>query len=429
MLTSDITERNPLEVLLTVPAERSLAGVTGQAIQGFAEAFGMPPQTGMVLGLAGEEIIAFAAEHSEGRSPIYIRCRDGRYRMIVELSFAASGFNPKLFNLPRMVSLEDEEDVKELGLLLIARTVDNFALAVDGGQVRLILEKMRPYPSLTSGSLRAIGPSAITIKPLTSDRLAQFCEIAASVRGAPAFLTQPGRMIDMAELGEIAGCVAEGADGIVAGGCVWLPGGGKIVECFGPYVEPQGAEVVEQLVEACLISMARSPALGIIWRHYGPNFPKRLFDQLGLYGGVGVFYRQLQEDMGALVWSVPEIEGFLSGTYRRLGFARDMRMVEDTGQRQPKYSVISVSMHRDSAEVIMKPCWPGTDATENVEAHRAHLVANGISRLSFEIDLGVGWQLAFVPGLLSAGFSPAYVIPHAGRGDLLVFVWFVAKSS
>jgi hypothetical protein len=56
-------------------------------------------------------------------------------------------------------------------------------------------------------------------------------------------------------------------------------------------------------------------------------------------------------------------------------------------------------------------------------------VANGISRLSFEIDLGVGWQLAFVPGLLSAGFSPAYVIPHAGRGDLLVFVWFEAKSS
>jgi hypothetical protein len=210
---------------------------------------------------------------------------------------------------------------------------------------------------------------------------------------------------------------------------VWLPGGGKIVECFGPYVEPQGAEVVEQLVEACLISMARSPALGVIWRHSGPNFPKGLFDQLGLYAGEGVFYRQLQEDMGALVWSVPEIERFLTGTYRRLGFARDIRMVEDSGQRQPMHSVISVSMNRDSAEVIMKPCWPGTDASDNVEAHRAHLVANGLRRLSFEVDLGVGWQLAFVPGLLAAGFSPAYVIPHGGRGDLLVFVWSTANSA
>jgi anti-sigma regulatory factor (Ser/Thr protein kinase) len=429
MLTSDSTERNPLEVLLTVPADRSLAGVTGQAIQGYAEAFGMPSQTGMVLGLAGEEIIAFASEHSEGSSPISLRCRDGRYRMIVELSFAVSGFNPRLFNLPRMVSLEDEEDVKELGLLLIARTVDNFALSVDGGQVRLVLEKFRSYPSLKSGSLKASGSSTFSIKSLTPDRLAQFCEIAASARGAPAFLTQPGRLIDMAEVGEIAGCVAEGADGIVAGGCVWLPGIGKIVECFGPYVEPQAAEVVEQLVEACLISMARSSALGVICRHSGPHFPKELFDQLGLYGEEGVFYRQLQEDMGALVWSVTEIEHFLSGTYRRLGFARDIRMVEDSGQRQPKHSVISVSMNRDSAEVILKPCWPGADATENVESHRAHLVANGLSSLSFEIDLGIGWQLAFVPGLLAAGFSPAYVIPHGGRGDLLVFVWFAAKSS
>lgn len=429
MLRADSQENRPLEVLLTVPADKRLAAVAGQAIQGFAQAFGMPSETGMALGLAGEEIIAFAAEHGDRKSPVAMRCRDGRYRMIVELGLALSGFDPRFFNLTQQMAVEDEHDVEELGLLLTARTVDNFAMSVDGGQLRLSLEKIRPYPALAAAPARASGTGRWTLKPLNADRLTRFCRIAAAVPGAAQFLRQPGRVIDMVELGELAGSVAEREDGSLAGGCLWSRGTGRVVECYGPYVEPNAGEAMEPLVEACLIALARSPAFGVICRNASPDFPAGLFDSLGHHAGEQVFYRQLQEDMGAQLWSAPGIEEFLKAAYRRLGYARDLTAFEESGQRLPEHSVISVSTDLDTQEAILRPSWPGTDASANVTAHRQHLAAGGLRRLVFEIDLGVGWHLGFVPGLLAEGFAPAYIIPHGGSGDLLVLLWPQAEAA
>jgi anti-sigma regulatory factor (Ser/Thr protein kinase) len=422
-------ENRPQDVLLTVPADNRFAATAGQAIQGFAGAFGMPAETGMALGLAGEEIIAFAAQHGDRKSPVALRCRDGRYRMIVELSLSMSGFDPRFFNLTQQVAVEDEQDVEELGLLLTARTVDNFSMVVEGGQLRLSLEKIRPYPVLAATPAISSGAGRWSLKPLTPDRLARFCRIAAAVPGVPRFLRQPGRLADMAEQGELAGSIAERADGSIAGGCLWSKARGRVAECYGPYVEPGAEDAIEPLVEACIVALARSPALGVICRNADDRFPAALFDSLGQYGGEPVYYRQLQEDMGAQLWVTLGIRGFLADAYRRLGYARDLMIFEESGQRLPEHSVISVATDSDNREAVLRPCWPGTDAAANVAAHRQHLAAGGLRRLAFEIDLGVGWQLGFVPGMLAEGFRPAYVIPNGGSGDLLTLLWSQADGA
>lgn len=429
MLREENQENRSLEVLLTVPAEKRLAGIAGQAIQGFSGAFGMPPQAAMALGLAGEEIIAFAAEHGDRKSLIAMRCRDGRYRMILEFNFAMSGFDPRLFNLTRKVAVDDEQDVNELGLLLTARSVDYFTMSIEGKQLHLGLEKVRPYPVLPAIPVNASGIGSWSLKPLSSDRLARLCRIAAAVPGVPQFLRQPGRVMDMAELGELFGSIAERSDGSIAGGCLWSPGTGRVAKCYGPYIEPGSQAAMEPLVEACLMSLARTPAIGVICRSCEADFPTALFDHLGSHAGEQVFYRQLQEDMGAQAWSVPAINEFLADSYRHLGYARELMIFAENGQRLPEHSVISVSTDSDSLEAVLRPCWPGVDAAANVAGHRQHLAAGGLRRLSFEIDLGVGWQLGFVPGLLAEGFVPAYIIPHGGSGDLLVLLWSPAEGA
>ncbi len=416
------------DVLMTVPAEEAFASVAAQAVQGAGEAFGMPGPIGLALALASEEIIAFAARCGNKRHPVSLICRDGRYRMVVELSIAAADFEPRFFNLPRQVSIDNEDDVKELGLLLTARAVDSFSLSVEGGELRMVLDKLRPYTTLPSGPLAASGTGAWSLQPVTTDHLARLCRIISCISGTPSFLLQPGRVIDMVEIGELAGCVAERSDGSIAGGILWAAGGDRVIEVHGPYLEPGANAAAEPLVEACLMALARSTTVGVICRNAGMDFPEHLFEPLGIHQNERVFYRELQEDMGALIWVDPGIEPFLAETYHRLGYARQMTRFVDNGQRIPSHSVIAVETLGDQGGAVLRPCLPGADVTNNVTSHRDHLAKAGLRWMVFEVDLGVGWQLSFVPGLLGSGFEPAYIIPNGGRGDLLMLRWLAPNG-
>jgi hypothetical protein len=343
--------------------------------------------------------------------------------MLVDISISAADFEPQFFNLPRQVSFDPEYDVEELGLLMTARSVDSFVLSIENGQLRMVLDKLRPYPALTSRPLQASGTGVWRLQPVNSDRLARLCQIICCLSGAPSFLLQPGRVIDMVEIGELAGCVAERSDGSIAGGILWTTRSDRVAELHGPYLEPGAESAAEPLVEACLMALARSPTVGVICRQAGTAFPEHLFEWLGDYENGRVFYRELQEDMGALVWVVPQIEPFLAEVYGRLGYARQLTQFADNGQRVPAHSVIAIETLGDLGGAVLRPCLPGADAAVNIASHCSHLAAAGLRWLMFQIDLGVSWQLGFVPGLLAAGFKPAYVVPNGARGDILTLHW------
>jgi hypothetical protein len=65
--------------------------------------------------------------------------------------------------------------------------------------------------------------------------------------------------------------------------------------------------------------------------------------------------------------------------------------------------------------------WPGEDAEENIERHVRLLEGEKILNIHFTIDLGQAWQSVFIPGLLARGFEPRFVLPYAGKSDLVVF--------
>lgn len=416
------------DVLMTVPAEEAFASVAAGAVQGAGEAFGMPLQVGSALALASEEIVAFAARCGNRRHPVSLICRDGRYRMTVEFSIAASDFEPRFFNLPRQISIDNADDVNQLGLLLTARSVDSFSLSVNNGTLRVVLDKLRPYHALPQGYLVASGSGAWSLQPVTPDNLARLCRIASCIPGVPSLLLHPGRVIDMVEIAELAGWIAERSDGSTAGGILWTAGGDRVAEVYGPYLEPGASSAAEPLVEACLIALARSPTVGVICRNTGRDFPEHLFERLGRHETERVFYRELREDMGSVVWAVPEIEPFLNEAYHHLGYARQLMRLTDNGQRVPAHSVIAVDALGNESGAVLRPCLPGADVTANVTSHRDHLASAGLRWLMFKVDLGVGWQLSFVPGLLGAGFEPAYVIPNGARGDLLMLRWVAADG-
>jgi len=419
--------RSSGEVSLTLPADPRFASPAARMIEELGQAFDMPPETWGALALACEEVVAHVARHADSGSPITVVCGDERHRMTIDVSLPAKGFDPRLFNITQSMSESTDDEMDELGLLLAARMVDEFAFARDGGRLRLHLSRSRPYPRLEAAS-DLPGPSADgggwSSRPPSRDRLASLCRLAVAAGGAPSLLAHPGRVIDMAAVGELDGFIAENADGLVVGGGLWLRG--RIVEFYGPYLSDEWPGVAEAAVEACLIAEARGSALGVICRHPGSGFPTAMFETIGALAptvdapGRSIHFRELREDPGATVWTIDGIEGFLRAVYRDLGFARRVAPFVAGGGYVERHSVIAATTHREDGVAVLRPSLPGADATENIAQHCRHLESNGFPDLLCEVDLGQSWQLEFCPGLLAAGFSPRFIIPHGGESDVLV---------
>lgn len=413
-------------VSLSLPAAPAFVAPAAHLVEGIGAAFGMPAETARALALASEEVIAFVAGQSAPGGRVTLDCRDRRYRMSVEISLPAAGFDPRMFNLTQAVSPEaGETDLDHLGLLLAARMVDEFAFVRDGGRIRLLLHKLRPYPRLVPSETAAPPPEPSApwhLAPATPERLGLLARLAAGP-AAPAFLAQPGRLADMVAVGDLDGLVAQTADGAVLGGALWQPSG-RIVELFGPWRAagaPAGIETA--LVEACLIAVARGPALGVISRVSGPDFPADWFERLGNLAAAGgarpVLFRQLHEDPGAVSWAGPDLTPFLAAHYAELGLPRRLVTPAEGGPGGPS-SVLSAVTRREEGSAVLRPALAGADCADNIARHCRHLERSGFADLRGEIDLGQGWQAGFVPGLLAAGFVPRFVIPHGGEGDLLV---------
>jgi hypothetical protein len=236
----------------------------------------------------------------------------------------------------------------------------------------------------------------------------------------------------MAASGAYHAAIAVDKAGHIGGGLVWRWETQRLVKFFGPYLlnQPRESSMSQALVDACMSSIARSGSIGLINRCPTPELPKQYFESLGSLTfktaagaatEIASCYRHLEEDAGLAVWSHPSLEPFLDKEYRRLVFAREIRLVRDEGERSSPYSVLSAEFDRGSSRVTLYPIWLGEDARETVSAHIEALVKENIPNIFFEMDLGKSWQCHYAPALLDSGFEPRLVLPYAGYGDLVVF--------
>jgi hypothetical protein len=174
-----------------------------------------------------------------------------------------------------------------------------------------------------------------------------------------------------------------------------------------------------QAVEACLAKLARQGLLCLVVQQPPSGMPSGFFESLNLEGSV--LYRQLEEDNGTVAYLHPASVGFYQAEIERLYLPRQLHLVESQGEAHSARSAFSARMNRAASQVVLTALWVGDDATAVLKQHVVALRQAGVSEIVFQLDAGEAGQAILSPALLESGFSPQYVLPWGGKGDVLVW--------
>ena len=402
-----------------------------------AKAFGLDREGALRLTLACEEIFVYLCQTGRRDEPLTVEAADGKYYVQVRFLFKDAQFNPRAFNLTARVSFDDTDSLNEMGLLIASRTVDRFHIA---GSPRLglelVLTKEKSYPELADLNVPEIKPGErFVIKTPDPESLKLFSRLMAAHypgnASLPAFRL-PGKIVDMIASGEYGAALAISAAGHIGGGVLWHWLGNKTVESFGPYLfnQPPGTELANDLLDACVGRIAKTEAIGLLHRWATPELPRGYFESLGSIDLIDtdgsttprpVYYRHLNEDLGCRVWTHPDLEDFLRAEYRRLFFAREIRLTRYEGEQRPPYSVLATQFDRAHGQVTLRAIWDGADMAENLAQHVAVLKAENLRNIFFELDLAYAWQANLIPALMENKFRPRLILPYGGEADVVVF--------
>ena len=429
----------PSERTLTLqaPSLPSYIPVVVPFVENAAGAFGLGREDALKLGLATEEIFAFLAGGICRGKPVEIECRSGIYYAGVEFRFSGTELNLGGLNITSGLNTAADGDLEDMGLLLASRTVDRLHISVgDDRRINLAVAKDKTYPPPGEGGLPAPDRGGeITVRTPNTEEIKEF-----SLRVAreptelyrPPYFHYPGKVVDMIASGEYEATVAVTAGGNVAGGLLHHFQTERIIQIIGPFsfaaTDREGIE--RSVFDACLSRVARSRALGVVALHDLPASLEGDFETLGRlcsYGEDGrasvqkTFGRLLNEDPGAVIWTAAELSSYLTGEYRRLALAREIKIVHDLGETRGGASIFSAEALRDRGNVTLRPLWPGADLTANVERHVHHLRGEGFRDIFFLLDLGVPWHAALAPALLARGFRQETILPFGGRADVIIF--------
>jgi hypothetical protein len=426
-------------LLLSVDTDEIFLPVVTSFIENGANCFGLGAAESLRLTLAAEEVFIYLCRKAtrSGRA-LQIACSNGGYFAQAVFSLPGDTFDLQAFNITASVSLDDEAGLDSMGLVIASRSVDRFLLGREKmGEPCLTLIKEKTYSPLPPETepVKAVPLSRATLRAPSPEELKFVSRLAVTYCDAGELsdiLLHPGKLADMLAAGQYDCLAAVGGAGEIGGAIFWRNLGEHMVECFGPYVfnQPASSSVSEELLGGCISAVARTRAIGIITIGPPLEFPGRQFELLGTFdtyepdgasAAVEAWFRMLGEDSGATAWVHPELETFIRREYARLVLPREIRLERPLGESVPRHCVLSAEFDRPRGRVTLRPMWPGGDAAENIANHVRLMQAESIPNIHFAVDLGQAWQTGFVPGLLAAGFEPRFVLPYAGKGDVVFF--------
>ncbi len=425
-------------LFLRVPSDETFLPVATGFAERVGAALGLAHGEGLALRLATEEIFAHLCQAVSSADCIEMIGSGGGY--FVELAFVFRGRIPlRAFNLTATVCLDDECGLEEMGLLLASRSVDRFQVRKEAqGRIQLSLVKEKAYPPAPAEPLPPLAASASyclrepageTLKLFSRRVLERYPD-----QLLPDFFSYPGKVVDMVIRGDFQALLAIDDKAQVVGGITWHRATPRLIEFFGPYdfAARSFPALKEDLLEAFLMAVGKSDAVGVYCRLPAESIPETHFERLGsldLYGAerrhgaVPVFFRQIQEDPGTAVWAHPDLEQFLIAAYGRLFLPRRIEPVRAMGEAMEKNSVFSARMDRSQQLVMLRAIQLGADLEENLRDHVRLVRREAFNNLFFELDLGVPWQAHLVPALLGNGFVPRLVVPYGGESDLVIYQW------
>ncbi len=431
-------ERGARGATLEVNGDETLLPVVTSFVEKAALCFGLGKDEALRLTLASEEIFAFLCRRvmpSEGI--VKILCSSGGYCARADFCFQADELDARAFNLTTALSLDDDSDLDDMGLVMASRLVDRFKLIRDQSRrVCLSMIKEKSYPLQEIGRPAAFRPlNEFSIRAPSPEELKFIAQLARGCYGGQYlsdFFQYPGKLVDMVESGEYRAVAAVGPAGEIGGAILWHWVGRQTIECLGPYVfsHELNGSIPESLVESCIGAIARTHAVGLVNMHPTPQLPEHHFEKLGTLtitsdDGSSVplqaWFRLMHEDTGCAVWVHPEVRDFVEREYQRLVLPREIRAAGNVGESLQGHSVVFAEFDRLQHRVMLRPMWPGADCEENIAKHVQLIRQEGIPNVLFFMDLGQAWQADFAPGLLRHGFIPCYLLPYGGEADVIIF--------
>lgn len=420
-------------VELLIPLRREMLPVAVGCAEQTAQAFGFGKQEQLSLSLAIEELFAFLVAQEVTQETFKVICRHGGYYLEAACFFSRRALPGKMLNMTARLSLEDENSLAEIGLLLAARTVDylDIVMVKDGGMgIYLGVEKR--YPEVTPEAFSQLPQKGYDVCAPGKEEIKQFARLVTHFYAgeAPAFCRFPGKLADMLDSGEYDAVVVRDEKGNIGGGFVWQSKG-KMAEGYGPYVFAAQDGLNVLLVEGALARLARTGLLCMTIRQPTAQVPKGYFEPVGEYCFMApdgtascrtALYRQLEEDNGMAVFVHPLIEAFIRERYALLALPRQLRQAVYEGEGRLSHSAISTGVDRRQSSATLSVLIAGEDTEENLIRHTAALRNEGIKNILFELDLAKAEEVQLVPAILAAGFKPQLIIPWGGQGDTAVFL-------
>ncbi len=423
---------------LTLPLSYDMLPIITHVTEQTGIAFGLSLNDIKRSVLACEDMYTYLSSHSDGNSDLTLKIKECGY--YVKISFI---FNPipiplQVLNITALSDPGDPRCLAQMEIFIVAHVVDRFILDQDTSDetvVHLIIEKQ--YPLAYDSNLNAL-PESFPFLSCTTGTHEEIKQAAIRViqtygSQVPDFFRYPGKILDIIASGEMEVAIYSDGKGNVAG-CVFWAKGEHLIEVYGPYVFVPGHHAGEELTRFLLESVGRTGLKSLIIRHPTPGVPELWFEKLPPIGwnsntnGSGdsfnsptPLYRQLEEDTGATVVVHPEFAQAVSEWYDQLNLPRFIISSIPAGEAPDEFTVFSVRIDNNRKTTSLSMRSVGTDVEIILAAHINHLSEQGISRITYEMDLSNEMEVFLVSSLLKSGFSPSYIIPWGGSGDILVF--------
>ncbi len=418
--------------LLKLNAEKNFLSVIVSFVENCCSSFNFTKKESRILTMASEEIFSYLCKINRG-CEISVACNSKKYSMELLLQFDSKNFNPRAFNITSKINIDDEKSLDEMGLLISSRMADSFSMRKENNSILISVMKYRSYENITKLDYT---PKNLTetkiVVPENQDVLliATLIEKYEKQENLHEVFKHSAMLTDIVSSGDMHARVLKGKNGLIAGGIFWKHIGNDTIEMFGPYIYEQNnsEKFSKQLVENCLENIGKENHNGLLCRYPGKFFPEEYFEIIGNYYGNNIYYRELLEDVGTISWIHPELKEYISSQYSKLFLPREIITISNIDETDNEYSVLSSGLNRSTKMVILKPMIFGKDFKTNLKEHINLFKSENYNHVFFEIDMGQNWHSLFIPELLANDFTPSFILPYGGKGDLLVLQYICNKK-
>lgn len=419
----------PATSRLEIPARTAFLPIAITFAEHAAKGFGLDSDSAGALALATEEVVAALCGLDDPEMEIKLDARDGVY--YTDLTITIPYTELALGKLNLTAAIDSEEDLDNIGWMLAGRMVDSFTIDHQGKRsTRFRLRKHRQYPEFEGeASMPAPGALLVDVRPATGHDLVLFAQRMLQTQKPLLnrwLMDPPARLAGLVESGEYEVMLGYSDRGDPVAGIIIDLSFPELALLDGPHLIEQPDSVRHRLFHAVLERLARTSLTAVV----GETLTEVPEEEMELLGGrefhledgetlkTRAYYRALREDHGGMVWGTPWLEEFLRGEFRRLCLPRDLQMWQALPE-QATPSVLSCTFRRHRSECRLRPVLAGHDIAENLAAHLRLAREEGYRNVTFELDLGQPFHLAFAEPLRDLGFRPGILVPGAGKGDIL----------